>query len=51
MQNNGVQKVPSQIKRLSRKQQEANELMDLVKNDISQAAKFIIQKANNIEQR
>jgi len=27
--------VPSQIKRLSRKQQEANELMDLVKNDIS----------------
>jgi hypothetical protein len=43
--------VSTQINRISKKQQDANELADEVKNDISQAAKFIFQQANNMEQR
>ncbi len=41
----------TQIKRLSRKQIEANELAEGVKQDVTNAARYILQQANTIETR
>ena len=41
----------TQIKRLSRKQIDANEATEGVKQDVTNAARYILQQANTIEAR